>query len=90
MIAADRERKARHDAQRPTARERGYTTKWERERAEYLKTHPRCVMCGAPSRVVDHVTPHRGDRRLFWQRSNWQALCTPCHSSRKQRMEAKL
>lgn len=90
MIAADRERKARHDAQRPTARERGYTTKWERERAEYLKAHPRCTMCGAPSRVVDHVTPHRGDRRLFWQRSNWQALCTPCHSSRKQRMEAKL
>lgn len=85
----DAERKARHDAQRPTARARGYDSKWEKARADYLKAHPRCVMCGAPSRVVDHITPHKGDRKLFWSRSNWQPLCTPCHSGRKQSMEAK-
>lgn len=89
MIQRDRERKARHDAERPTARERGYDSKWDKERAAYLKAHPRCVMCCAPSRVVDHKTPHRGDKKLFWSRSNWQPLCTPCHSSRKQSMEAK-
>lgn len=88
-VARDRERKARHDAQRPTARERGYDTKWEKERAVYLKAHPRCVMCGAASRVVDHKNPHRGDKKLFWSRSNWQALCTPCHSSRKQSQEKR-
>lgn len=89
MVQRDRERKARHDAERPTARERGYDSKWDKERAAYLKAHTRCVMCGDPSRVVDHKTPHRGDKKLFWSRSNWQALCTPCHSSRKQSMEKR-
>lgn len=89
MIARDRERKAAFDQTRPSARQRGYDSKWDQARAEYLKAHPRCVMCGAPSRVVDHKTPHRGDKRLFWSRSNWQALCTPCHSSRKQREERR-
>lgn len=88
MIARDRERKALHDQQRPSARERGYDSKWDKERAAFLRANPRCVMCAAPARVVDHKTPHRGDRKLFWQRSNWQALCTPCHSSRKQSQEA--
>lgn len=23
--------------------------------------------------------PHRGDQKLFWDESNWQALCKPCH-----------
>lgn len=88
-IQRDRERKARHDQQRPSARQRGYDSKWEKEAKAYLAAHPLCVMCGAPSRVVDHKTPHRGDRRLFWSRSNWQPLCTPCHSSRKQREERR-
>jgi 5-methylcytosine-specific restriction protein A len=25
--------------------------------------------------VVDHIVPHRGDKKLFWDSSNWQALC---------------
>lgn len=37
--------------------------------------------------VVDHRTPHRGDQALFWDRSNWQSLCAPHHSSDKQREE---
>ena len=89
MVAADKARKARFDQQRPPARERGYNTKWEKERAAYLKAHPYCRMCGAPSRVVDHIKPHKGDQRLFWSRSNWQPLCTPCHSSRKQSQERR-
>lgn len=89
MIKYDQERKARFDQTRPSARERGYDSEWDQARAEYLKAHPYCRMCGASSRVVDHVIPHRGDKRLFWQRSNWQALCTPCHSSRKQREERR-
>lgn len=37
--------------------------------------------------VVDHKVPHRGDERLFWDRSNWQSLCATHHSSEKQREE---
>ncbi|MFC3169415.1 HNH endonuclease signature motif containing protein [Paracoccus fontiphilus] len=44
-------------------------------------------MCGAEATLVDHITPHRGNQALFWKRSNWQALCTPCHNRHKQRQE---
>lgn len=37
--------------------------------------------------VVDHKVPHRGDQKLFWDRSNWQALCSTHHSRDKQREE---
>lgn len=85
------ERKARADAQRPSARERGYDSKWDRERAAYLKANPRCARpgCGAPSSLVDHIIPHRGDRKLFWSRSNWQPLCAPCHNRHKQAEEKR-
>ena len=85
----DRARKAGHDATRPSARERGYGTKWDRERKAYLADNPACVRCGEPSRIVDHITPHKGDLKLFWRRSNWQPLCVPCHSRTKQREERR-
>jgi 5-methylcytosine-specific restriction endonuclease McrA len=37
--------------------------------------------------VVDHIVPHRGDQRLFWDRSNWQPLCHDDHDIVKQREE---
>ena len=31
--------------------------------------------CRIPATVVDHVEPHRGDERLFWdQEDQWQVL----------------
>lgn len=33
-----------------------------------------------PATVVDHAAPHRGDRALFWDTSNWQSLCAHCHN----------
>ncbi|WP_323784771.1 HNH endonuclease signature motif containing protein [Thalassovita sp.] len=44
-------------------------------------------MCGASATVVDHIKAHRGDERLFWDRTNWQPLCAPCHNRHKQRQE---
>lgn len=85
----ERRRKAATDKQRLTARERGYDSTWEKERAAFLKTRPVCVRCSKPSAVVDHIVPHRGDKKLFWSRSNWQALCRPCHSSWKQAAEKR-
>ena len=29
--------------------------------------------------VVDHIRPHKGNRELFWDRTNWQSLCKQCH-----------
>lgn len=83
------ERKARHDQNRPSARERGYTTAWQKARAAFLKLHPFCEKCGGEATIVDHIIPHRGDQARFWDRHNWQPLCTPCHSSAKQREERR-
>ena len=88
-IKRDQERKARHDAQRPSARERGYTSKWETERKAYLASHTSCTRCGNPSTIVHHKTPHKGDRKLFWQRSNWEAVCKPCHDGPIQSREKR-
>lgn len=39
--------------------------------------------------VADHIVPHRGDRRLFFDLDNLQTLCAECHSTHKQRAEAR-
>jgi len=87
--ANDRERKARHDAKRPSARKRGYTREWETAAKIYLTAYPSCRRCGAQASVVDHIKPHKGDQGLFWNRANWQSLCTHCHSSAKQAEERR-
>lgn len=79
---------------RPSARERGYGAAWDRARAGFLRLHPHCAECAKEglivrATVVDHVVPHRGDQRLFWDSGNWQSLCTNHHSSDKQHREKR-
>lgn len=40
------------------------------------------------AQVVDHIEPHRGDMKVFWDSTRWQSLCTTHHSRDKQREEA--
>ena len=89
QIAGDRSRKARHDRLRPTAAQRGYNHEWRKAREAYLANRPRCAHPGCSSLAthVDHIIPHRGDDRLFWDRNNWQPLCAHHHNSTKQRLE---
>jgi hypothetical protein len=77
------------DKRRPSAAGRGYTAAWRKARAAFLVQHPWCELCAkagnrTPATVVDHRTPHRGDMRLFWDRSLWSALCGFHHNSIKQ------
>ena len=39
------------------------------------------------SECVDHIVPHKGDQQLFWDQSNWQALCRRCNSIKCARLE---
>ena len=67
--------------------ERGYTNEWARASRKYLRDHLWCVCAECkksprgPRRanVVDHIKPHKGDMKLFWDRRNWQALNNRCH-----------
>lgn len=42
------------------------------------------------SPVIDHVIPHKGDERLFWDPNNLQAVSKTYHDSDKQRSERRL
>lgn len=71
--------KQQHDQRRGSAASRGYDRRWRKRRAAYLRQHPLCVLCARVANVVDHIMPHRGDRLLFDDESNWQSLCKRCH-----------
>ena len=79
------EHKPLHTKDRAHAAERGYGAKWQRERRKFLESNPFCVKCYEEGHitmatVVDHIIPHRGDQKLFWDRSNWQPLCEHHHN----------
>jgi len=71
-----------------------YNARWNRASKAFRVKNPLCVYCaqiGKTTRadVVDHIIPHRGDKKLFWDVSNWQGLCTCCHDSVKAKEEAR-
>lgn len=81
------EHKALHQGDRDSASKRGYNSRWQKVRVRYLHSHPLCVECMKQGRlteatVVDHIVPHRGDKKLFWDESNWQPLCKSCHDKK--------
>lgn len=72
--------------------QRGYNAMWRKARLKFLQVNQLCEYCEARdiitiATVVDHRIPHRGDRELFWDESNWVACCETCHNSYKQRIE---
>jgi len=79
--------KALHPEEVRSAGSRGYNRSWQKARTAYLAAHPLCVMCQKEGRytkatVVDHIIPHRGNQRLFWDTDNWQALCKRHHDQK--------
>lgn len=82
--AHQRARDAQDRDRRGSAHQRGYGAKWQAYRRRFLQQHPLCLLCGGegriePATVVDHVVPHKGDQRLFWDASNHRPLCKPHH-----------
>ena len=65
------------------------TAAWKKLRQAHLVKEPLCQFCLAVDRVnatnliVDHIRPHRGDRKLFYDSRNLQTLCEGCHNGRK-------
>jgi 5-methylcytosine-specific restriction enzyme A len=55
---------------------------------------PLCVMCEqegktTPAELIDHVIPHKGDAKLFWDPKNCQSLCRFHHDSAKRKDERR-
>lgn len=79
-------RKRKPDKHRATSSQRGYNQRWRRARKRFLAEHPLCCQCLANGRSVvatdvDHIQAVAGPLDpLFWDSSNWQALCHGCHS----------
>ena len=85
--ARERDKTKLLESNRKSASERGYDSRWQKARRTYLAHHPLCAECQrqgklTPATVVDHIVPHKGDRHLFWDKSNWQSLCKSCHDSK--------
>jgi 5-methylcytosine-specific restriction protein A len=85
------ERKREFDQYRASSSSRGYDSRWRKARIGWLKKNPLCAACQSigvitAANEVDHIRPHRGDKKLFWDSANWQSLCKSCHS-RKTAME---
>lgn len=68
------------------------TARWQALRKQQLAAHPLCRMHlqlgkTVVAGVVDHVKAHRGDLGLFFDGTNLQSLCKPCHDAHKQAQE---
>lgn len=82
-----KEYKARSERNRLSAYKRGYTSRWAKVSHSFLISHPLCEECMrqgklTPATEVDHIKPHKGNKTLFWDYENWQALCHECHSKK--------
>ena len=68
--------KALHPEEVRSAARRGYGSAWQKASRQFLRdVQP----------LVDHIIPHRGDEKLFWDQENWQGLCKRCHDQKTRR-----
>jgi 5-methylcytosine-specific restriction protein A len=78
-----------YDRERDKTEERQWihSQRWRDARNTFLTEHPLCMECLKKGKdeaayLVDHIVPHQGNYDLFWDESNWQSLCNPCHEEK--------
>jgi len=67
-----------------------YREQWRRLREQVLVAAGyTCALCGVIHHQleVDHIVKHEGDPALFWDITNLQVLCAPCHTRKTGRGE---
>ncbi len=87
----------RETTPRRNAHQRGYTRRWRKARAAFIAQSfangdITCKLCGRPLMdnsdiEIDHIIPHRGDPRFFWDLSNWEMAHGACHAAKTRRGE---
>lgn len=94
VVEADRDRMR---AAAEPLRHLYWSARWRKLRLRILdRDHWTCQRTGVSlkpgrdrpeSAVVDHIEPHRGDERLFWDEDNLEAVSKAYHDSQKQKIE---
>ena len=72
---------------RPSAWKRGYDGGYLKLRKYHLKSNRICVRCEkegyiVDANIVDHIIPHKGDRKLRLDLNNLQTLCKRHHDQK--------
>lgn len=83
-----------YDRHRGSARERGYTSAWDKAAKAHLQQQPLCVYCQLVEVVrvatcVDHLYPQRQFPGTFWRSEWWCSSCKECHDGFKQSVERR-
>jgi 5-methylcytosine-specific restriction protein A len=60
---------------------------WQILRRQQLHSFPLCYDClqigiVKEACIVDHIKAHKGNRTLFYDKSNLRSLCTNCHNKK--------
>ena len=89
-----REEQRELNRSRPSPEAMGYGAEWRKASRQFLRENPLCAECRKAGRLLaseatDHIIPHKGDMALFWDRSNWQALCRQCHSRKTAKQDGR-
>jgi 5-methylcytosine-specific restriction endonuclease McrA len=75
------ERKARFDKKRPSARQRGYDSEWERESKAFLaRPENKLCRCGKDAVLVAHILSIRSRPDLRMNKANWRPSCQRCNA----------
>ena len=88
-----RQTRREQDERRGSAHERGYTARWQKYRAWFLRQpgNQICKLrvdggCALVAQCVDHIDPPDGpDDPRFWDYNNHQASCIHCNSVKGRR-----
>ena len=63
------------------------TSRYKKARRTFMRRNPLCAECKRQGITVaanelDHIKPVHVHPELFWDRTNWQPLCRPCHEAK--------
>ena len=67
------------------------STLWAKLRTAQLAREPICQECQQQAAIIaDHIVPHQGDTKLFYDAGNLQSLCKRCHDRKTAREDGSM
>lgn len=89
MTQAEYDGKTKYERGKSKSYQYLYDHRWRKYRKTFLLKNPLCIKClelgkTTPAKIVDHRKPHKGSVKIFWDRSNHDGLCKPCHDIKTQ------